>query len=212
MAEKTFGDINILRTITAGRRVNTGISSVALTAQRDLIEHDFSWLRVTNATTQDVVLPDATTLPNGWKQVIDVGSTSVASVNVKTYHVATPVLLKNILIARTYEFILVDNSASAGVWKINFLEEADLLPAERFSSPFNATTDWGAAAGGYYTITVTAATHARGTQPFVTVQELSGSDYIDVKPDRILILANGNTSIRVPEVPDCRFAGRTLYV
>lgn len=206
------GDLSVKRSLTVDRRITDGFSAETIVAIRNITVNDYAWLRITNTTTQDIVLPDATTLLNGWKQVIDVPSTSGASVNVKTYHATTPVLLKNILAGRTYTFILVDNSTSIGVWKIEFIEESEFVPVERFVSTFTATTEWGTASGGFYTITVTEATHGRGVQPLVTIQELSGSDYINVSPHSILILANGNISISVPDSPDLRFAGRMIIV
>jgi len=212
MSQQVKGDLLVKRTITTERRVNEGAYAETITAQRDLILHEYAWLRISNDTTQDVVLPDATTLPLGWKQVIDVPVTSVASVNVKTYHISSPVLLKNILTDRAYEFICVDNSTAAGTWLIDFLEEADKIPTGRYSSPFTATTEWGTASNGYYTITITEATHGRGTNPNVQVYELSGSDFHKVDVDDVLVLANGNTSIRVPEVPNLRFAGKIVFI
>ena len=206
------GDLLVGSSLTVGRRFNVGFSDETITAQRDIVKNDYSMLRVSNATTQDVVLPDATTLPNGWEITIDVPSASGASVNVKTYDDTTPELLKNILAGRAYTFILVNNATDAGDWKINFLEEADLIPAERYVETFNATSDWGTASGGYFTMTITAATHGKELQPNVLIQELDGSDYSTVQPDQVKVLANGNIQIRVPEVPDLRFAGRAVIV
>lgn len=207
-----YGDYQVGRTIIAGRRVDSGFSAETLSAIRELTRHDYQWLRFSNASTQDAVLPDATTLENGWQVVVDVPDTSAASVNVKTYHATTPVLLRNIIPGRAYAFTLVDNGTAAGVWHVNFLEEADTIPTERYIETFNATTDWSAASGGYHTITVSEATHGRGSNPKVTIRALSGTDYIDVMPDRILIESDGDTKIRVPEVPDLRFAGRAIFV
>jgi len=206
-----IGDFGVGRTLTS-IRANLLAQEEALVATRQVLLHDVQWLRVTNATTQDIVLPDATTLPKGWQLTVDIPTTSVASANVKTYHAVTPVLLKNILVGRAYTFTCVDISTAAGLWQINYLEEADLVPTARFASTFNATTDWGAAVIGYYTITITAVTHGRGAEPNVQVYILTGSDFIKVAPDRIYVAANGDTSIRVPEVPDLRFAGKILFV
>lgn len=207
-----YGDYSVGRTITAGRRVNSGFTAETITASRTLTIHDYQWIRITNASTQDVILPDATTLENGWQVVVDVPAASAASVNVKTYDAVTPVLLRNIESGRAYEFTLVDNSTDEGTWHVNFLEEADAIPTERYIETFDATTDWGTAAAGYYTITITEATHGRGANPNVQIQSLSGTDYITVTPDRILVESDGDTKIRVPETPDLRFAGRAIFV
>lgn len=82
----------------------------------------------------------------------------------------------------------------------------------RYSNTFNATTDWGVASGGYYTIAITAANHGRGTTPLVQVYEQSGSDYDLVMPDRLRVTALGQVEIRVTETPDNRFAGRYLII
>jgi len=205
------GDMRIKRSLNVERRVNQGTISESISAQRNLVLDDYYWLRLSNSSTQDVVLPDATTLPLGWQVVVDVPTASVSSVNVKTYHLTVPVLLKNIQPSRAYEMTLVDNSTSAGVWHKNFLEEADLVPSLRYLHNFNNTTDWGTAVGGYYTITVSAVTHGMGINPVIVIKELTGSDFVTVDVDQILVLANGDTSIRVPETPNCRFAGRIVF-
>lgn len=207
-----YGDFKVGRTIEADRRVDSGFTAETLTTKKDLDRHSYQWLRITNASTQDVVLPDALTLSNGWQQTIDVPGESGASVNVKTFHAVTPVLLRNIIAGRAYEFTLVDNATDAGVWHVNFLEEADSIPAERYVFTFDATTDWGTSAGGYYTITVTAVTHTRGTNPIVVCKVKSGSDYSIASPDRTMILANGNIQIRVPETPNLRFEGQLVII
>lgn len=206
------GNFDVTNIISTGRRLNQGANAENISTLRNLTINDYYWLRITNSSTQDIVMPDATTLPLGWKVVVDVPTASGASVNVKSYHVSAPVLLKNILTNRAYEFTLVDKSDSAGLWHLNYLEEADLIAVPRFESTFNGTTDWGTASAGFYTITITAGTHGRGTMPQVMVQKLTGSDYYTVFVDRCLVLANGNTSIRVPDDPDSRFAGRLLFI
>ena len=207
-----YGDFKVGRTIEAGRRMDSGFSAETLTAKKDLDKHSHQWLRITNAATQDVVLPDALTLPNGWKVVVNVPEASGASVNVKTFHGTTPVLLRNVIAGRAYEFTLVDNATATGTWHVDFLEEADSIPTERYVSTFNATGDWGTVSGGYYTIEVTEVTHGRGTNPVVMCRAKSGSDYIAVNPDRIMVLADGNVQIRVPQIPDLRFEGQLIMV
>jgi hypothetical protein len=72
----------------------------------------------------------------------------------------------------------------------------------------DATTAWGAAAGGYYTITITAATHGIATPKIMQVYETDGTDFELVQSDRQRILGIGDIDIRVIETPDGRFAGR----
>lgn len=79
-----------------------------------------------------------------------------------------------------------------------------------YQQTFNSTTDWGTAAGGYYSISVSESTHNQETRPVVYVFEEDGTDYIEVMVDEIRVSTAGLVSIRVPEVPDCRFAGKVV--
>jgi hypothetical protein len=85
-------------------------------------------------------------------------------------------------------------------------------PAERFIDTFNNTTDWGAASGGFYTITVSQGTHGRGANPSIQVFEQNGSDYDMVTIDTIRVDASGNVSLKVPDSPDNRFTGLVLII
>ena len=190
---------------------NQGLSKETITGQRAVTINDFFWLQIINATTQDVVLPDATTLGEGWSIVVMADSTSGASVNVKSYHAVTPVLVKNVLVGRAYQFTLLNKSAAAGVWHIDFLEEADLLPAERFVATFNATSDWTGPSNGYYTRTVTAVTHTMGASPTARVRSGAGP-YTDVDPDQLSVAVNGDITIQVTQTPDLRFAGQMIVM
>jgi hypothetical protein len=206
------GDLIVKRTL-ASHRSNQSFNTEALTTQRVLTANDYYWLRITNASTQNVVLPTTADIPLGWKVVIDVPTASGASVNVKSFHSSTPVLVKNILAGRAYEFTLVDKSDTAGVWQINFLEEADMVAASRYVKTIADALDaWGTAGGGYYSITIEATIHGSGTSPKVQVFETSGSDYIEIFPDQVKVLANGDVTVRVAETPDCRFVGKVVIM
>jgi len=85
-------------------------------------------------------------------------------------------------------------------------------PATKYSLAFNATTDWGSLSGGYYTITVTAGTHALGTSPIIEIFELDTGNYLSVMPDEIKVTPGGDVSFRVPGTPDLRFAGKIIIV
>ena len=211
MTQTIQGDLNVKRTLNADRRVNQGVSRETLVALRNVTINDFSWLQIINASTQDIVLPDATTLSNGWNQVVMADSISGASVNVKTYHAVTPVLKKNILVGRAYRFTLVDNGTSAGVWHVDFLEEADMLPTSRYVDTYNATTDWSGPSAGYYTRTVTATTHGMGTSPTIAVR-MGSAPYTRVLPDSLSVAVNGDLTISVTQIPDLRFAGQMVIV
>ena len=207
---EVIGNLNVGNILTA-RRGNNGANSETITTTRTIDINDYQWLNIINASTQDIVLPDATTLPLGWNITINVPPISGASVHVKSYHISSPVLVKNILPDFAYTFTCVNIGTSAGEWQVSFLYESNLVSNPRFESTFNGTTDWGVAGGGFYTIEVTAITHGRGTMPTVQTEKLTGSDYYKVDTDRCLILANGDVQIRVQDSPDLRFAGRLLF-
>lgn len=204
-----YGDFRVGRTIIGERRVNSGLSAETITVSRDIDVHDFQWLKLSCASIQNAVLPNATELELGWYVVVHVPETSTSTINVQTNNSA---LLRNILKGRAYKFTCVGNSTAVGEWYVDYLEELESLPTVRYIHSFDATTNWGAESGGYYTITVPASTHELGANPVSTVYELSGGDYIDVMPDKIKTASNGNVSIRVPVTPDLRFAGQIIII
>ena len=93
---------------------------------------------------------------------------------------------------------------------LDFVNESSGSTENPYTQSFNSTTDWGSASGGYYTITVLSATHARGTSPTVSVYESTGSDNFLVFVDRLNITTTGQVEIRVPDTPDLRFAGKIV--
>lgn len=203
------GDLQVCRTIDAGRRVNQGFNAETITAAEQLELHSAWWQELTAASAQDVILPDATGLPNGWQVVV---KANTSTLSVKTFDSVTPVLLKDVLDGEAYEFTLIDNGTDEGTWYVNLLEEAGAVASARYVENFNATTDWGSAVGGIYTQTITAATHGRGTSPEIQLFEESGADFVKVDADNIKVLANGDVEITVPEDPDCRFAGKAVFI
>lgn len=208
------GDLRVRRLIDADRRVNQGMTTPAvLTAELTLDDIAYWWYRVATDDNgpQDVRLPDATTVPNGWQVVVQ-NSGNVDAIDVINQTAGTT--LKTIAAGSSlaYAFTLLDNSTADGVWHINFLEDSSTVVAARYTASFNATTDWGTAASRYYSQTIAAATHGRGANPVVQFSELSGTDYIYVQPDRWLINSANALIFRVPEHPDCRFAGKVVMV
>ena len=96
--------------------------------------------------------------------------------------------------------IISDNgTVKAGMQE---LESAHLPYIQTF-----AAGGWGAAASGYYTITVAIGTHDQGVDPTVAVESGTGP-WVEVTPDQISITAAGAVSFRATETPDGRFAGR----
>lgn len=81
-----------------------------------------------------------------------------------------------------------------------------------FEQSFNATTDWGVASGGYYTISITEASHAKGTSPIVSILEADGLNFNKVEVDLVTLTPAGDISFRVPETPNLRFAGKIIIV
>ena len=202
------GDLQVKRTIIADRRVDQGQRTAAIVGTDTLVRHSASWQALSAAAPQNVVLPDATTCPNGWKIVIQAAGAS--TLTVQDNSTAT---VEAVTTGRAYEFYLTDNSTPAGVWYVNFLENADVLPASRYTLTHNAVADWGAAGGGYYTITTTAVTHGRGTRPTFQFFETVGANEVEVMPDQAFIVtASGDVVFRVPDTPDLRYAGKVIFV
>jgi hypothetical protein len=80
-----------------------------------------------------------------------------------------------------------------------------------YSASFDATSSWGTASGGEYTITITEATHGLGTNVQVQAFELTGGNYQHVELD-IVISPSGDVNIKVTEVPDLRFQGKVVII
>lgn len=209
MATEIKGDLDVCRTVNVARRVNQGLNAETITAAEQLEIHSAWWQSLSAAAGQDVILPDATTLTNGWQVVVC--ADGAAALDVKTFDGVTPVSLQVTQAGDCYEYTLIDNGTAAGTWNVNYLTAASMTASSRYVENFNATTDWGAAVGGIYTQTITQATHGRGTSPQVDLFETSGLDFIKVEAD-IKVLANGDVEITVPETPDCRFAGKAVFV
>lgn len=204
MADVIKGDLSVLRSIQAGRRANQTAFGQALIGTLTLDKDAYAWYNLTAAAPQDVVLPSATTLVAGWSIVIN----NIDTTNAITVKDASSGTVKAVIAGRAYRFTAIDVSDAAGDWHIDFLEEADLLPAERYTTGFNATTDWGSPVGGYYTWTLLQSTHLMGTNPNFIIEEVDGSDFNEVRCDQAKVLANGDIALRVTQTPDGRFAGR----
>ncbi len=82
----------------------------------------------------------------------------------------------------------------------------------RYLDTFDATTDWGTAAGGVYTITTPVATHGKGTSPLVQVYETVGGANLVAAATRVSIAADGAVSLIVSETPDGRHAGKIVIM
>jgi len=110
------------------------------------------------------------------------------------------------------DFITVaQGTASADTtWRYTGTEWVTALGLPPYTQTFNATTDWGVASGGLFTITIPAATHLMGTSVTqVSHFESSGGLWEEVGVNSVTIdQTSGDVSFTVSEVPDLRFAGR----
>ena len=201
------GDMQVKRTGIFDRRADQGLRQATIVGADTLTRHSAWWQSLSAAAPQDVNLPDATTLPNGWAVVVFASGAS--DLTVKDNGGTTIHLVES---GNAYEFFLVDNGDADGTWYVNFLEISSEVPALRYTMTHNAVADWGAAVGGYYTITITEATHEKGTSPVPQYYETSGADQIEVIPDRSLVNASGDVSFRVPDSPDLRYAGKVIII
>jgi len=197
--------------LLSSRRLDQDVLAQTITAQFNVSKRSTGHLLLSAASLQDVVLPDATTLLNGFQ--VSITATGAAGLSVKTYHATTPVLLKTIDAGRRYKFVLVNNSTAAGTWQVELKHDLETVAADRYTQAFNATTDWGSVSGGYYTIVITAATHGKGLNPVFEIFEDTGSEMVKVGVDEASFnIATGDISIRVNDVPDCRFAGKIVVL
>jgi len=162
-----FTDTSFKRIVNAERRVNQGLFDVDITANYTLEAYSHDFLSVTNsaATTLNINLPDATTLPLGFD--LKVRLVSGLSIGVVP---SGGVSLKAIESGKTYGFRLLENSTAAGTWLIYSVGiDADFVVA--YVKNFNATSDW-TDETSHWSVSVPATEHFLGTQPLTKVYEL----------------------------------------
>lgn len=72
----------------------------------------------------------------------------------------------------------------------------------------NATSDWGSASGGEYTITIAAGTHGKGTEPDISIYRVVSGQRIPATAEfsTNIAVSNGDITIKVPDSPDGRAA------
>jgi hypothetical protein len=204
------GDMNVKRTLVADRRVDEGLNDQNITTSLALVRHAEKYQRLNASAGNDlVVLPDATTLLNGW-EVIIINNGTVDLLVEDSGDYST---FDNISVGNANRYILMDNGSVEGEWFVEPMDSAEVTSATRYSNTFNATTDWGSASGGYYTITVVQTTHTRGSHPSVQLYiGDGGTGFNVVEPDETNVEANGDVSFQVPDSPDLRFAGKIVLV
>ena len=211
MAEKIYGDLVVKRGMFAEVRSDRGLRVTTITANETLDLNAYSWQKLKNVTSAlNVILPAATTLKLGWSVVVQNDPTSTFNLLVKDGGAGAT--LKTLLPGHAYEFTCQSIGAAAGVWYLTQLDDTSIVVASRYSTDFNATSDWGVAAGGLYTLTILGSAHGRGVNPTVTVFETVGAVESKVGLDVAFNNTTGDVSLVVPETPDCRFAGRALLI
>lgn len=99
--------------------------------------------------------------------------------------------------ANVYKFINASGSSNGGGGSTPYIES------------FNASSSWGSALGGFYSITIPQTTHLKSNSPIVQVHELIGGVYEMVDLE-IEIVTTGDVIIKVTENLDTRFAGRIV--
>lgn len=219
---KLRGDLVITREGNAVR-MNEGLDTEVLAADKALVRFDNAWKAFDAGGALRVVeLPDATTLPNGWKVVVHNVSTAGEDIEVRDYDgTFTGTLMKAILApiapndTLAYQFVLIDNATAAGVWYVIELGDSAQAAAVKFVANF-VIADFPAASGGRRELTSTqvaglgAATHGRGANPVYILQEKSGTDHDRVLVDRERMSSAGNLAIRVSQ--NDSFDGRVIFV
>lgn len=186
---KSLGYITGNQSISlTGDASGSGTTSIAVT------------LPTVNSTTTAVgsssVVPVLTA--NGKGLVTSIGSATITPVAIG----AAPLNNANLTGNPTAPTVTsTDNSTSIATTQ--FVNTA----TAKYVQTFNATTDWGAVNGsGYYTISIAATTHNRGT--YVIVQVFNGStNFVVTLPDSTSVDSSGNVSVQVPGTPDNRFSG-----
>lgn len=208
---KVFGDLTIKRGMFAEVRADRGLRVATITTPETLDKNAYSWQKLTNATsTLAVNLPDATTLQMvGWAVVIENPSASSYNLTVKDAAAGT---VKTVIPGTAFEFVCQSVSSAAGVWHVTDMGDATVAAATRYSQDFNATTDWGSPSAGAYTLTVLGSAHTRGVNPTAMVFETNSTIESKVELDMSFDNTTGDVSLVVPQVPDCRFAGRVLIM
>lgn len=100
--------------------------------------------------------------------------------------------------ANTYKRIAVAAGGAAGT-------------VNEYSQTFNATTDWTLNVS-VYEITILESAHQQGITPVIQVEELDGTDYVQVDVNEIRIDNTGDITIQVTQNIDTRFAGRVTVL
>jgi len=201
------GDFKVSRVFGA-QRANVAFNQETITASKTLAKECEYYQSLSASEAQDVILPDATTLPLGWGVCVIANGTGTLSVKA-----SGGTLIHTVATGSVYEFVVRTNGDAAGVWFSDMKNPLDSITFSKYVKTFNATTDWGTASGGQYTMAIAESVHNMGATPFYQLEELSGSDYIKVIGEEEKVAsATGDITIRVSDNPDGRFAGRCVVL
>jgi len=197
------GDVIVKRTLVADRRVDQALLAGSAGS---LVRHSAYWQSISGGGT--VIMPDATTLLNGWEVVVEAVGTDV---DVQDGSTGALVTVAN---GTAVKFTLTGNGATAGTWYYFIMASAGSAPALRYVLTHDASTDWGSPSAGYYTITTTGVTHGMGNNPNIQYYEdVGGGALVEVTPDQSGVnSSNGDADFRVPDDPDLRYAGQVVFV
>lgn len=201
------GDLEVKRTGIFDRRADEGLNDESISTSLSLTRHSARY-QLLNSTSGNnlVILPDATTLPNGWAvEIFNDGDTAL-----QVQDDQDSGTFDDIAVNGGNRYILLNNGTAQGTW---YVEPMETSATAKYSDTFDATTDWGSASGGYYTITYLASTHGKGTTPSYQIEITDGgTGYNRVEVDQVNVNASGDIAFRVPEDPDLRFAGRITVI
>jgi len=84
--------------------------------------------------------------------------------------------------------------------------------ATAYTSTFDATTSWGSASLGLYSINILESVHGKGANPVVQIYELRLGSYELVDVDALIVDGTGNVTMVVTQVPDTRFQGKIIIL
>ena len=203
------GDLDVSRAVKTIRTNETllsivGTSNVVLTATNGKFVNSAATAAI------DITLPAANVTPIQQGFAYFISNNGTGTITIKTNGGAVLDTIDSGLSALIYNLSIAN---AAGMWEFIHLDR-DLSGITKTSIPFNGTTNWGTAASGEYSMTITAANSNGGSNPEFSIYETvtNGFDKIDGIDAFVSSAAGtvGNIIIKVNEVPDERFAGRIV--
>ena len=200
-----IGNLDVLGNLK-GHRSDSVYELKTVSAAYQVLITDPSSIGISASASGAVSLPDATTLFKGWSITIS-NVTNINNIN-ETYvysKTGTQVyLLKTIPSFGSFTFTCKDINTADGIWSVASNMNIDDIKA----TAFNAVSDWTLDGSIYYTSISVKSGHS--ARPFLVIK--GGGPYGDggfaVTVD--CTFTSGNIKIRVPAIPDCRFAGSCI--